>query len=411
MNDPDRGPAETPDTRAEKQPWRLRLGILTLAHVVGTLHSTTVVVMAPAIKDELGLSFTEFGFLVTAYSVGQVTGALPAGRLTDAIGVGRALVAAHGILLASALTLFQAQGLAMAMAAMLIAGWGYSIINPATAKGVFETFSPQRRATAMGVKQTGVPLGGVLAALSGSLITIMSWRYVTAGVAVVTVLGGLACLPIAERPAPREADLGGATDRSGRFATILRDLNFGRFVLANFLYNFGQYNFFGYLTLFMRETAALSQELAGLCYGAAQVASVGARLGWGAVSDFLFKGRRKGLTIGIGIAAVLFLAAMTLVEPRWGLASGLLLSALLGITVASYAPLMQTMSVEAVPPRLAGSAVGYNMIGTSLGAIVGPPVFGFAIDVTGGFTAAWLLTALMVGCGVGTLVFGFRERG
>jgi len=410
MNEPDRGPAEIPASRAVKLPWRLRLGILTLAHVVGTLHSTTVVVMAPAIKEELRLSFTEFGLLVTAYSVGQVTGALPAGRLTDRIGVGRALVVAHAILMASAVTLMQAHCLTLAMTAMLIAGWGYSIINPATAKGVFETFSPQRRATAMGVKQTGVPLGGVLAALSGSLIIVMSWRYVTAGVAAATVLGGLACLVIAERPAPPVDAPGDSPDRSGRFATILRDANFGRFVLSNFLYNFGQYNFFGYLTLFMRETVALSQEFAGLCYGAAQVASVAARLGWGAVSDFLFKGRRKALTVGIGIAAVLFLVAMALMGPRWGLVAALLLSAVLGLTIASYAPLMQTMSVEAVPPRLAGSAVGYNMIGTSLGAIVGPPVFGFAIDMTGGFASAWLLTALMVGCGVAMLAFGFRER-
>jgi predicted MFS family arabinose efflux permease len=411
MSDPDNGPTGTPAARAAKQPWRMQLTILTLAHVVGTLHSTTILVMSPAIKSELGLSFTEFGFLVTAYSVGQVTGALPAGRLTDRIGVGRALVVAHVILLASAMTLIQAHGLTLALIAMLIAGWGYSIINPATAKGVFETFSPQRRATAMGVKQTGVPLGGVLAALSGSLVAIMSWRYVTAGVAAATVLGGLACLVIAERPAPREAIPGDPADRSGRFTTILRDANYGRFVLSNFLYNFGQYNFFGYLTLFMREVAAVSQELAGLCYGTAQVASVTARLGWGAVSDFLFKGRRKALTVGIGIAAVVLIAAMTLVEPRWGLASGLLLSALLGLTLASYAPLMQTMSVEAVPPRLAGSAVGYNMIGTSLGAIVGPPVFGYVIDATGGFAGAWLLTALIVACGVATLVFGFKERG
>ena len=412
MNRSDSDITEATAALGPRRPWKMRLTVLTLAHVVGTLHSTTVLVMSPAIKDELGLSFTEFGLLVTAYSIGQVTGALPAGRLTDRIGVGRALVVAHAILVASAVTLIQARGLTLGLVAMLVAGWGYSIINPATAKGVFETFSPQRRATAMGVKQTGVPLGGVLAALAGSLITLVSWRYVTAGVAAVTVLGGLACLAIAERPPPRATTSDDETgNRSGRFTTILRDANFGRFVLSNFLYNFGQYNFFGYLTLFMREVAAVSQELAGLCYGTAQVASVAARLGWGAVSDFLFKGRRKALTVGIGGCAVLLLAAMTLVEPRWGLATGLGLSALLGLTIASYAPLMQTMSVEAVPPRLVGSAVGYNMIGTSLGAIVGPPAFGLAIDLTGGFAVAWLLTALMVACGVATLVLGFRERG
>ena len=84
---------DPPDQTARPEnPWRVRLAILILAHVVGTLHSTTVLVMAPAIKEDLGLTFAEFGLLVTAYSTGQVTGALPAGNLTDRVGVGWALV-------------------------------------------------------------------------------------------------------------------------------------------------------------------------------------------------------------------------------------------------------------------------------------------------------------------------------
>ena len=396
-----------PTVRAEN-PWRVRLAVLTLAHVVGTLHSTTVLVMAPAIKEDLGLTFAEFGLLVTAYSLGQVTGSLPAGNLTDRIGVGWALVIAHGFLIVSALTLAQSTGLSLALVAMLIAGWGYAIVNPATAKGVFEAFPASRRATAMGVKQTGVPIGGVIAAAAGSMVTVVAWQMVTLGVAVVTVFGALACLPIVERPNPRREPA--QTKRFAGFGEILRDANFGRFVGANFLYNFGQYNFFSYLTLFMRDVAMLSQELAGLCYGVAQVTSVSARLGWGAVSDFLFGGRRKGLTIALGITAALFLGLMALIEPRYGLVAGLALSALLGLTIASYAPLMQAMAVEAVPHRLAGSAIGYNMVGTSLGAIVAPPVFGYILDLTASFGNGWMITAGVVALGVALLAFGFRER-
>jgi ACS family hexuronate transporter-like MFS transporter len=253
-----------------------------------------------------------------------------------------------------------------------------------------------------------VPVGGVLAAMSGSLVTLVSWRTVTTGVAVATVIGGLACLAIAERRRPPAA--AATHGRFAGFGEILRDGNFARFVLSNFLYNFGQYNFFSYLTLFMREAAMLSQEMAGLCYGVAQTTSVVARLGWGAVSDFLFKGRRKGLTIALGGSAVTLLAALAWVEPRYGLIAGLGLSALLGITIASYSPLMQTMSVEAVPVRLTGSAVGYNMIGTSLGAIVAPPIFGYVIDATGAFADGWTVSAIMVAAGVAMLSFGFRER-
>ncbi len=391
-----------------ENPWTMRLFIFTFSHVVGTLHSTTILVMAPAMKADLGLTFTEFGLLVTAYSIGQVTGALPGGRFTDLIGVGRALVAAQAILVVSAIILTQATGLTVALLAMLIAGWGYSIINPATSKGVFEAFPPERRATAMGIKQTGVPVGGVLAAAAGSLVIVVSWQTVTAGVACASVFGGLVCLRLAgpPSPAPRTA----SQHKSGGVTEILRNGNYNRFVAGNFLYNFGQYNFFTYITLFMREGLLLSQELAGLCYGTAQATSVAARMGWGAVSDFLFKGRRKGLTVALGATAALLLTGLGLLDARAGLIAGLAFTALLGVTIASYAPLMQTMAVEAVPARQTGAAIGYNGIGTSMGAIIGPPAFGWMVDISGSFASGWMLTAGVVALGVAMIVFGFRER-
>lgn len=391
-----------------ENPWTMRLFIFVFSHVVGTLHSTTILVMAPAMKTDLGLTFTEFGLLVTAYSIGQVTGALPGGRFTDRIGVGRALVAAQAILVVSAIILTQATGLTVAMLAMLIAGWGYSIINPATSKGVFEAFPPERRATAMGIKQTGVPIGGVLAAAAGSLVIVVSWQTVTAGVACASVFGGLVCLRLAREPSPAPRAAG--QRKPGGFTEILRNGNYNRFVAGNFLYNFGQYNFFTYITLFMREGLLLSQELAGLCYGTAQATSVAARMGWGAVSDFLFKGRRKGLTLVLGATAALLLTGLGLLDARAGLIAGLAFTALLGVTIASYAPLMQTMAVEAVPARQTGAAIGYNGIGTSMGAIVGPPAFGWMVDVSGAFASGWMLTAGVVALGVAMITFGFRER-
>jgi predicted MFS family arabinose efflux permease len=398
-----------PDTPRAENPWRTRLAVLTLAHVTGTLHITTLTVMAPVIKDDLSLSYAQVGLLVTAYSVGQVTASIPAGTLSDRVGVGWALVVAHLFMVAGALLLTQADGAAIAMAAMLMTGWGYAIVNPATAKGVFDSFPPERRATAMGIKQTGVPIGGVTAAAIGSFATAGGWPLITTGVAIATIAGGLCCLAIVERPKPRPS--GAAAARSGTLRDVIRDMNFGRFVLANFLYNFGQASFFAYLTLFIRQSAQASQEVAGLCYGVAQIFSVAARLGWGAVSDFLFKGQRKALTVSLGLAAAVFLAAMTQVAPGWGLTLGIGLSAALGLTIASYAPLMQTMSTEAVPRHLTGSAVGYNMVGTSMGSIVGPPVFGAAIDYTGAFESGWLLCSVLVAAGVALLAFGFRERG
>jgi MFS family permease len=72
---------------------------------------------------------------------------------------------------------------------------------------------------------------------------------------------------------------------------------------------------------------------------------------------------------------------------------------------------MQTMAVEAVQPRLAGSATGYTLVGTYVGSIAGPPLFGWVVDITGLFDSGWYLCAGLVALGVVILTFGFRERG
>jgi MFS family permease len=398
-----------PTARPAGNPWKTRLPILMAAHVVGTLHITTLVVMAPVIKEDLSLTFAQFGLVVTAYSIGQITGSLPAGHLADRVGVGWALVVAHVLLILGALMLTQTNGMALAFSAMVVTGWGYSIVNPATAKGVFESFPPARRATAMGIKQTGVPLGGVISATLGAFATAGAWHWITVVVVGITIAGAGLCLLIVEKPRSRERTA--SSSRFGTLGEVAKDFNFGRFVLSNMMFNVGQQNFFAYLTLFIREAAQVSQELAGLCYGVAQTASVVGRLGWGTISDFLFGGRRKGLTVGIGIVAAILLASMAAIDPRAGMVFAIALAGLLGVTVASYAPLMQTMAVEAVQPRLAGSATGYTLVGTYVGSIGGPPLFGWVVDVTGQFVSGWYLCAGLVATGVVVLVFGFRERG
>jgi len=83
----------------------------------------------------------------------------------------------------------------------------------------------------------------------------------------------------------------------------------------------------------------------------------------------------------------------------------------LGITIASFAPVAQAIVVESVEPRLAGSAIGVNMVGVHIGGMLGPVMFGWVVDNWGGFDAAWLVTAGVVAIGTVLLVFCFKEGG
>src|SRR5262245_40889576 len=103
--------------------------------------------------------------------------ALPAGWFTDRLGV--RLPFALGQLLVGAMIGLAAwspdYGLLLVL--LMLGGFGFSVLNPATGRAVVEWFPPRERGIAMGIKQTGLTLGGLVAALALPPIALAwSWR-------------------------------------------------------------------------------------------------------------------------------------------------------------------------------------------------------------------------------------------
>ena len=172
----------------EPNPWLAQLPILVAAHLVGTVNVVSVLAMAPVISNELSLTATQFGLFVTAYYMAQAIGSLPAGVMTDQIGIGRSLFIGHILMALSAVMLSYADGYHECLAALFFMGFGYSMNNPSTARGVFDWFPPDRRGAAMGIKQVGVPAGGIIAAGNGALVTLVHWQDIMLGIAAAIAL-------------------------------------------------------------------------------------------------------------------------------------------------------------------------------------------------------------------------------
>jgi MFS transporter, ACS family, hexuronate transporter len=393
----------------EGNPWISRLPALVLAHTVGTVNIVSVMAMAPVISADLDLNAAQFGAFVSAYYAAQACGSMPAGAITDRFGVGRTLVLAHALMLLAAVTLALANGYYQCLGAMFMMGIGYSMNNPSTARGVLDWFPRERRGTAMGLKQVGVPLGGVVAAGNGALAAYVAWQSIMWGVAGIIALNGLYCLVLVRYHVPLPPDQ--RKSIIANLGDVLKDRNFNVYALANGMLNVGQTNFFGFLTLFLTSTAKASQEVAGLSIGLAQTTSAFARIGWGVLSDHYFKKRRAMLIVLICTVAAVLMALMTYVGPGPGLYLGIGLAMALGITIASFAPVAQAVVVESVEPRLAGSAIGVNMVGVHIGGMLGPVMFGWVVDHWGGFNAAWVVTAGVVLAGSMLLMFVFKEGG
>jgi len=379
-----------------------RLALLFSAHAVGTATITLVVALAPAIGDALGLGRAGFGVMVSAYYGATLVFALPAGWLVDRFGLRAVLVAAHALLAAGVLLLAGASGLATGAAALALCGSGYAMINPATARGVLLWFPARARATAMGVKQTGVPAGGVIAALIAAA-GHADWRALAVGMAVVTVLAGAACLRLSDTPRGAAAVV-----RLADIAALLRRPQLALFNGATALYAAGQATFFAYLVLFARDALAVPVALASLCLATAHVASAAARIGWGVVSDRLARGGRIACLVAIGIAGSIGVTLLLLL-PGSGTVALVGTAALVGATLGGFAGLTQAAAVESVEPTRVGAAIGYNMLLVGGGNMLGPAAFGAAVEWAG-YPAAWGALAVLLLAGAGLFQASIPRR-
>lgn len=365
-----------------------RLALLFVAHVVGTANIMLVVALSPSIEAALGLGHAGFGFMISAYFGAMLVLALPAGWLVDRFGLRNMLVAAHLLLAIGLLVLSGASGLSTGALGLMLCGCGYAIINPATARGVLMWFPPGARATAMGIKQTGVPAGGVVAALIAATGQA-DWRTLAAGMAAVTVVAGVSYLGLRVPPQPALSVL-----RFDDLRALLRLPQLVYFNAGACVYGAGQSAFFAYLVLYAHDVLAAPLALASLCLAVAHTGSGVGRICWGGISDRLVRNGRTVCLVAIGLCAAI--GVMLLVGlPAFGVAALVATAALVGFTLAGYAGLTQTAAVEAVDPARAGASIGYTMLLTSFGTMIGPVAFGIGIESIG-YAATWTALAALL---------------
>jgi sugar phosphate permease len=368
------------------------LALVTLAYACTALSALAVAPLAPFLVTSLGLSRGQVGLLLPAVYLGGVLLALPAGWLTDRLGA-RIMLALGSAITGAMVALAGLAGpLPVLMGCLVLAGFGFSAGNPATSKAVMEWFPPRERGAAMGIKQTGLTLGGVAGALLLPPLALgRGWRnaLLIAGalsvIAAATVAVGYPRPPRAERlpvaPRPR-GDLGAFLNRRGV-----------RVLLAcGFLLSLAQSSLLAYLALYATETFALSAVAAGWVLALAQAGGTASRLGWGVVSDRLFGGRRRpGVVItaliGAGAYGALALGA-ALPVPLLAL-----LAPVAGAGAFGWVGLYFALVAEIGGPGAAGLLTGVAVACAWTGVLVGPPLFGLVLEATGSYAPAWLLLA------------------
>lgn len=388
----------------------LLLGILALVsmtHVIGAAAQYGINTFAPFYQHELGLTRAQVGLFFTAFYIGMAGFSFAAGWLGDSLGVRRTTLIGHVFAGIAVIFASSAQSFGWAFAWFLLTGIGYSFLNPASTKGVLMWFHRRLRATAMGVKQTGVPAGGVLTALLAPLAAVLGWRATLAGVGAVNVLFGLVfCLLWREPDEPSSTDKrpsGGAGRRRLPIRGVLA-VSGGTGLLL-----IGQMSLLTYLPLFLKERLAFSTVHASQWLSIVQGGAVLGRVSWGTVSDRLYRGRRKAVLVLIGVVSVLLCAVLSVLDrgvSPWVLAP---LTFLGGFAMIGYQGVSYSLIGEIAGESRAGTALGLMITVNALCTVVGTPLFGYVVDVTGSYAAAWRALAGVLALGTVNLAYFVTE--
>jgi sugar phosphate permease len=365
------------------------LGVVTLAHGLGSLSALAVAPLAPFLLDELRLSRAQVGLLLPAVYLGGVLMSLPAGWLTEWLGVRVSLALGLGLTGVAVSLGALAPGFAALLAALLAAGLGFSVLNPATGKAIYEWFPARERGLAMGVKQAGLTLAGIASALALPPIALASdWRRALLAAASTSLVSAALVAAVYRRRSAADA---GTRGRRPRLVELLPLLGRpGVLVVLGCGLTLGivQSSVLAYLVLYARDTYGLSTVAAARLLALAHLGGLAGRLGWGVASDRLFGGRRRpGLAINAlaGAAALVVFALGGAVPAPLAVAAAVLAGAGAFGWVGLYFALM----AEVGGARFAGLMTGLGVMFAWGGVLIGPPLFGVLVDATDSYRVAW----------------------
>lgn len=389
------------------------MGLITLGHSLTHWYPATFFMLLPIIGNEMGLSYSQIGFVMTCqYAAGALSN-VPGGMLVDVWGKKGQLMA---------LSLFWVgfpylmMGFSteywMLLLCVVFVGIGNNLWHP-TAIPLLGRMFPQRKGLALSLHGMGGNVGDALAPLAvGALLTTLSWREIVVlnvvpgaamAMLILFFMGTLTFAPKAKK-APVEpstppvqgaaAALPESSSQSmGSYMAGLRTLmqTPGLFLLtmSSGFRSMTQGTLLTFLPLYLANEMHYDVFWVGAGMALLQLTGFIAAPIAGHLSDTM--GRKTILMSSFGMSGVVLLLMTVAGNSPWFV----FLIAVLGFFLYAARPIMQAWMLEATPKNMGGTAIGL-MFGMQSGAQAIAPILGGMVADRFGLLAAFYLLAFTI---------------
>lgn len=377
---------------------------MTAVQALATFAVLALPTLATRAAPAYGFGPEAVGYQISvAYLAGAVMSGM-AGLVVRRAGAAAASLLAL-VLAASGLVGLASGILALAVIGSMLIGVAYGLTNPAASHLLFRFSPPKRQNLIFALKQTGVPAGGMLAALMlPALDRVFGWQ---AAMLLGALLYLVLMVPLLFARSRLDDDRNPKARIAGGVMAGVRVVVHSRkllgFGIMGFSFASAQFCLFAFLiTMLVSEFGWTLVEAGGLAT-LMQVGGAAGRIVWSMVADRV--GRGLDVLIGIGVLSLLCSLLLGLAHQGW---PSWLLAALLitfGFCIIGWNGLWLAEVARSCRPEEVSLATGGILCFTFLGIVVGPAAFATAYKVTGSYATTYALTALIIVCGICALLW------
>lgn len=366
------------------------LGSTTSVQALVTMISLTVSVMAPTLAQELNVSVGTIGLYASMSYIGAMIGSLLSGGFVLRYG---AIRISQGIMVTCSLGLLLCINghWIWFLISAFICGLGYGPATPASSQLLSRHLPTRYLSLGFSIKQTGVPLGGILAGLVVPWLLIRySWQNSMLVIATSVVVSSL-ILQLCRKQFDVQLEPGANLFRGNFFSSLRLVLSHPQLKLiaiATFFFSATQQCYIYFLVTFLESNIGWDNQKAGIALAILGASAVLGRILWGAVADATGRSQLLIMVLAFAMATVTLLTG--LITPEWSSISIFILCGVFGATGAAWNGIYLAEITRHVATEDVSRATGGGLFVTFFGVVVAPPIFGLIINLTNSFETAYI---------------------
>ena len=382
------------DSKSRIGAWR-ELWLITIGHALTHWYPATFYLLLPLIGNELGLSYSQIGLIMTCQYVAAAVANVPGGVLVDTIGRKGLLMAVSLFWIGFPYLLIGfTHGYLMLLACVALVGFGNSLWHPTAIPTLGQRY-PDRKGLVLSLHGMGGNVGDAIApVVVGAALLVFTWREVV----VMNVLPGLvvALLMFVFLGSMRLGAKKSAaeTQTLEQYWSGVRQLFRNRALIllstGSSFRSMTQTALLTFLPVYLAHEMGYSSFVVGACLFALQAAGFAAAPIAGHLSDRM---GRRSIVMGSMATTAVVLVAMAF---SGGSALFIALVAVLGFFLYAIRPVIQAWMLEATPKNMGGSSIGILFGAQAIGAAVGPLLAGMVADRQGLLSTFYFLAATIV---------------